>query len=313
MIYQNNLKEISFNTQANSPQIATLKANDEEIGKLTAFPKGGKIIYYLDSILRNIAIQEDTPDFETKFRFTTPNVAISLLADNQEYTETLTCGTIFPLKNRLSNTQKRIAFDTPYQVTYFLSDAVITRLYGSVNGGAFVELAYIKAVAIPKGAFLTINYHQFYSELGATENDVINFKFDKLEHTETIKFNAQYTDFPFILVMRNTWGFWDTFRLHGNQESSFDFQQNSIENIGGVRPIYQESTEKLTIETGLLEQGEKETIARNFQNLDLFRYQNKQLTRLINSAKNIQSVNLRDTQDNLKLEFSIATITRRYQ
>lgn len=313
MIHQNEISPLIFDTEATTPVIASVFLNDEIVGKLTGFPVNGKLTYYLESLLQNIKIQEDTPDFVTKYRITKPNYSVKVTADNQNYTDTLTCGNTFPVSGKLTNNQKRSAIDAPYQVVYFVQDAAFARLSASVNGTEFVELELIKVLDVGTGKFLIINYHQYYQELNLSDYDTVTFKFDTLPFVEVITFNAIYTDSPFFLVMRNQYGFWDCFKFFGNQENNLEFSENTMENYKNVSAIYNEITEKVSIETGLLEQNEKVIIANNLMNLTFFEYRDFKLFSLIKAMKNIQSFNFKDAQDTLKLEFSYSAITRRRQ
>ncbi len=314
MLYQNDLKPLVVTTTTQAFAIyATVKANDTILGDLLAFPLINVCKYYYDSLLRRLKIQEDLPDFQTKYRITKPNIIVETIVDGQTFTEVLTCGTTFPSSNRLTNNQKRTTLDSPFQVVYFIKDAVFAHLFGSVNGGAYTDLGLIKVLDVAtKGAFLTINYHQYYAELGANEFDIVSFKFDKLPFRETIKLDAIYTDFPFILVMRNQYSFFDTFRFFGNQENTLDFQSNTIEGYSETRTVYNETIEKVSVQTGLLELKEKAIIAENLKNLDLFQYKNGTLYRLTSEMKSINKLTTKDAQDTLKLDFRYAFNTRRY-
>lgn len=314
MLYQHALTPLTVATTATSAVIATVKANDIEIGKLTAFPINGMLTYYYDSLLRNLIIQEETPDFQTVYRITRPNILITIDVDGKTFNEVLFCGIQHPTSGKLTNNFKRCSLNSPYQVTYFVKDAVFARLWGSVNGGEYVQLSLMKVLDVQtSGAYLTINLHQYYAELKVQEYDVVRFKFDKLPFRETIRLDATYTDFPFHLVMRNNYGFFDCFRLFGNQESTFDYQNNVMETFDNQKTIYNETTEKISLNTGLLEQNEKETIAQNLKNLDFFEYRDGQTFRLISENKAASKFNSKEYQDNLKLDFRYATITRRYQ
>ena len=312
MLYQNDLKPLVITTTSQAFAIyASVKADAKKLGDLLAFPLVNKCIFYYDSLLRRLKIQEDLPDFETPIRKTTPNVTITTEVDGQTISDTLTAGTTFPASNRLTNNQKRSSIDAPFQVVYFTKEAISERLYGSVNGGSYIDLGSIKILDVAtKGGFITINYHKFYEQLNAKDYDVLNFKFANFR--ETIQLNAIYSDFPFVLVMRNQYGFFDTFRLFGNQENNLDFQSNTIETNTELRTIYSESIEKISVQTGLLEQNEKRIIGQNLQNLDLFEYRNGSCLRLINELKNINLFSAKEAQDSLKLEFRYATTNRKY-
>ena len=314
MLFQHALTPLTLATTATSAVVATVKANGIEIGKLTAFPNKGILTYYYDSLLRNLKIQDDTPDFQTVYKISRTNIAIQIDVDGKTFNDVLFCGIQHPKSGKLTNNFKRNSLNSPYQVTYFIKDAVFARLYGSVNGGEWMQLSLIKVLDLQdRGAYLTINLHDYYDDLNATEYDVVRFKFDKLPFRETIRLDATYTDFPFHLVMRNNYGFFDCFRLFGNQETTFDYQNNTMETFDNQRTIYAESTEKVSVQTGLLEQNEKETIAQNLQNLDFFEYREGQTLRLISENKAATKFNTKEYQDNLKLDFRYAAITRRYQ
>jgi hypothetical protein len=314
MLFQNALTPLTLSTTATSAVVATVRANGIEIGKLTAFPLNGVLTYYLDSLLPKLKIQEDTPDFISPYRITKPNIPIQIEVDGKTINEVLYCGITHPTTGKLTNNFKRSAADSPYQVTYIVKEAVFARLYGSVNGGEYVELTLIKILDVQDlGAYLTLNLHQYYGKLNATDYDVVHFKFDKLPFTETIRLDATYTDFPFHLAMRNDYGFFDCFRFFGGQEITYDYQNNNMESLNAQRTVYNESTEKISLQTGLLEQNEKQIIAQNLQNLDFFEYRNGQPLRLISENKAAPKFSTREYQDNLKLEFRYATITRRYQ
>lgn len=313
MLFQNELSPVIIPTEATTPVVALVKSNDVEIGKLTGFPIDGKLTYYLESILLSIAIKEPSPDFVTKYLITKPNPTITIEAGETVITEVLTCGSKHPTDFRLTNNARRASIDSPYQVTYFVTEAVFAKLYGSVNDGEFVELAMMKVLSLNEGgAFLTVNYHKFYEELGASEYDTVNFKFDKLSFVENIKLDAIYTDFPFNLVMRNQYGFWDCFRLTGSQEQPLEFVGNTMENTDGQRTTYNETTEKISVNTGYLEQNERQYIANNLMNLDFYEYRNDTLFRIISDNKNILRSSTKEVQDQLKLDFKYAKIIRRY-
>lgn len=314
MLFQHALTPLTLITTATSAVVATVRANGIEIGKLTAFPINGILTYYYDSLLRTLKIQEDTPDFQTVYRITKPNFAIQVDVDGKTFNDVLFPGIQHSPTGKLNNNFKRCAVDSPYQVTYFVQENVFARLYGSVNGGEYISLTLIKLLGLQEiGAYLTINLHQFYDELNANEYDVIRFKFDKLPFRETIRLDATYTDFPFHLCMRNNYGFFDCFRLFGNQENTLDYQNNTMETFDSQRTIYNETIEKVSLQTGLLEQNEKEFITHNLQNLDFFEYRDGKTFRLISENKAASKFNTKEYQDNLKLDFRYATTTRRYQ
>ena len=313
MLYQNALTPLTLATTATSAVVATVRADNEIIGKLTAFPINGILTYYYDSLLRNLKIQEETPDFQTVHRVTTPNINIKIDVDGKTFNEVLFCGIQHPKSGKLTNNFKRCSLTSPYQVTYFVKDAVFARLYGSVNGGEFVQLSLIKILDLQnRGAYVTINLHQYYDDLKAQEYDIIRFKFDKLPFRETIRLDATHTDFPFHLCMRNHYGFFDCFRLFGNQENTFDFQSSTMEMLDNQRTIYNETIEKVSLQTGLLEQNEKEIMAQNLQNLDFFEYRDGQVFRLISENKAASKFNTKEYQNTLKLDFKYGSIIRRY-
>ncbi|MEA5458709.1 hypothetical protein VB796_06660 [Arcicella sp. LKC2W] len=305
MIYQGNIKPLIITSTATIPTIASVLVDDIEVGKLTGFPINGKITYYLESLLLSLKLQEQTPDFETKVRAVNFNKEVKIIVDNQIITDTLLGGVDIPHTQRLTNNPKRAALDHPYQVVYYLNKPIFGKLYASVNGGAYTEIDHVKSVA---NRHLIINYHKYYEELNLQEYDKVIFHFG--DFREVINLNAYYTDTPFILTMRNKYGFWDCFKFYGNQENHFDFAQTVIENMTESVPVYNEITEKVIIESGLLEGNERYIIAENLSFLDTYEYRNGQFFRLINTQKSIVARKLKDTQDTHKLEFQYANIKR---
>lgn len=321
MTHQNDLKPIVFDTVATDKVIGTVSINNVPKHSLSGFPVLGKLTYYYDSILSRLKIMEDLPDFETPIRLTKPNLKVSLKAEGRTRNIFLTCGNTFPINRIVSNIQIRKTLEAPNHVTYFVKEPCVAKLFGKVNLGNWVELDQITIIDEPNkvlgltegGAFLFVNYHKYYSILNPQEFDEVSFKFDTLPFKHYTKFDATYTDFPFYLTMRNQYGFFDNFRLSGNQELGLSFVRNSIENNESVKHIFAETTKKLTVFTGLLEQKEKAAIANNLQNLDMFQYLNGNHIRVLNELKDINVLNTKEFQDFHKLELSYSKITRRYQ
>jgi hypothetical protein len=321
MTHQNDLKPIVFDTVATDKVIGSVSINNVPKHNLSGFPVSGKLTYYYDSVLSRLKIMEDLPDFETPIRLTKPNLKVSFLADGHTRNIFLTCGNTFPTNRILSNIQIRKTLSAPNHVTYFVKEPCVAKLYGKVNDGAWIKLDQITIFDEPDkilglseaGAFLFVNYHKYYSILNPQEFDEISFKFDTLPFKHYTKLDATYTDFPFYLTMRNQYGFFDNFRLSGNQEVGFSFARNSIENNDAVKHVFAETTRKITVFTGLLEQKEKAAIAVNLQNLDIFQYLNGNHIRVLNELKDINVLNTKEFQDWHKLELSYSKITRRYQ
>ena len=310
MIYQNQLSPISIPTTSISPVVGTLNNTI----KLTGFPLNGNLTYYLNSEFRSLKIQEDSPDFETPYRIIKPNIAIKFTADGTAIDDFLTCGVQHPASRKLTNNLKRLTLESPFQAVYFLKEAVFARMSASVNGAPFREIELIKVLSLDGGgAFLIINYHAYYNVLNLKPFDSVCFKFDKLSFREIVKMDAIYTDYPFHLAMRNQYGFWDCFRLFGSQEINTEFQNNNLETLDELRTIYTESYRKLSINTGHLEQNEKQYIVRNLENLDFFEFRNNTLYRLISETKTANQFSSKDYQENVKLEFRYAITTRKYQ
>jgi hypothetical protein len=321
MIHQNDLQPITFITDATDKVIAFIKINDVITYKLSGFPVEEKLTYYYESILSRLKIMEDLPDFTTPLRLTKPNIKVSISARDHIRNNYLTCGCKFPSSGILGNIQIRKTLNAPNHVTYFVKEPCIAKLFGRVNEGTWIELDHITIIDEPNqilglsegGAFLFVNYHRYYDILNAQEFDEISFKFDKLPFKHYTVLDATYTDFPFYLTMRNQYGFFDNFRLSGNQEINLSFVHNSLENNDSVKHVFAETTKKIIVLTGLLEQKEKAAIAVNLQNLDLFQYLNGNHIRVLNDLKDINVLNTKEFQDFHKLQLSYSKITRRYQ
>lgn len=310
MIFQNQIQPIKIPTTSTKPVVGILNNTI----KLTAFPLDGNLSFYLDSEFRTLKIQEETPDFETPYRIIKPNVAINFTADGIAIDDFVTCGVQHPTSLKLTNNLKRLSVDSPFQVVYFLKEAAIVRLYASVNGGAFREMEFIKILSLDGGgAFLIMNYHTYYQELNLNPFDTVSFKFDKLPFREIVKMDAIYTDYPFHLAVRNQYGFWDCFRFFGSQEINNEFQNNTLESLEELRSVYGESYQKVSLNTGLLEQNEKQFIAQNLQNLDFFEVRDNAIFRLISETKTANVFSSKEYQDNIKLDFRYALTTRKYQ
>ena len=187
-------------------------------------------------------------------------------------------------------------------------------MFASVNGEAFREIELMKVLSLDGGgAFLIINYHTYYQYLNLKPFDTVAFKFNDLPFHEIVKMDAIYTDYPFFLSMRNQYGFFDCIRLHGSQELSNELTNNTLESLDGLRSVYAESYQKISLNTGLLEQNDKQFIAQNLQNLDFFEFRDNTLYQLISENKTVNQFTTKEYQDNLKLEFRYAQTTRKYQ
>ena len=236
------------------------------------------------------------------------------MAEGTRIDDFLTCGNPHPTSNKLTNNLKRLSVDSPFQVVYFIKDAVFARMSASVNGEAFREIELMKVLSLDGGgAFLIINYHTYYQNLNLKPFDTVAFKFDNLPFHENVKMDAIYTDYPFFLSMRNQYGFFDCIRLHGSQELSNEITNSTLESSDGLRSVYAESYQKISLNTGLLEQNEKQFIAQNLQNLDFFEFRDNTLFQLISDNKTVNQFTTKEYQDNLKLEFRYAQTTRKYQ
>lgn len=289
---------------------AIITNNTNELGRLKAFTLGGKVAYLLSSVLHQLVIKPLLPNYEVAYQVLTIDVNININIDGNDFNETVSCGKTRTSK-RMCNLPKRLSMDMPCQQVYYI-DAVYNNIpvFASVNGGKKVQIDVIPNIG--SGNYLVMNYHKYYQTLGIKQGDKVNFIIEALELEEYLRIDALFSDIPFMLVMRNDTGFFDCFRMIGSQEGVFSINQSTFQHLFEDKVTYIDSSEKIVLNTGALEQGERAIIAKNLKNAELFHYSSGEFRRLICQTKDITYFTTKETTDNLKLEFNYAETNRLY-
>ena len=283
--------------------IVTRTDTDTVIGTLKAFANGSYINLYLNSTLNTLAIKRP-PTLAVKFEILMYDIPVKITAEGKDYEDIVTVG--FPNSGaKLTNQPLRNSLYRPYQEVYKVANKVSNdSLFAIVNDSDPIKIDTLKVIGA--GFYLVLNYHSYYEELGLIEGDTVKFYWEKLGFTKTIKFNAQYSEQRFHLVMRNQYGYFDCFEFTGPQINSIPITTNSVDLGEKTKVFSTESYEKVIINTGQLEQGEMNTIAENCRNGEFWLYSQGELFELILETKEVQKFNSKEPIDSLKLEFRFA-------